>query len=32
MLALLSYYELKLVFIFYVLKNLPDSDMKLSAV
>lgn len=32
MLALQSYYEVKLVVIFYVLKNLPDSDMILSAV
>jgi len=32
MLALQSYYELKLVIIFYVLNNLPHSDMKLSVV
>ena len=30
MLALQSFYELKLVIIFYVLKNLAESDMKLS--
>jgi len=32
MLALQSYYELKLVILFYVLKNLPDRYMKLSVV
>jgi len=32
MLALQNYYELKLVIVFYVLKNLPDSDMKLRFV
>ena len=32
MLALQSYYELRLVIIFYVLNNLPDSYMKLSVV
>jgi hypothetical protein len=32
MLALQIYYELRLVIIFYVLKDLPDRDMQLSIV